>query len=71
VGQNLNSTTFQYFSIFTSVGIIYVVVTFALDFLFRSIERTLATPPRGRVALLVGSRKRKRVAEVVSRLGLA
>jgi His/Glu/Gln/Arg/opine family amino acid ABC transporter permease subunit len=68
VGQNLNSVTFQYFAIFTSIGVIYVVVAFVLDFLFRSIERTLATPPRGKVARLVGSRKRRRVAEVVSRL---
>jgi His/Glu/Gln/Arg/opine family amino acid ABC transporter permease subunit len=71
VGQNLNSVTFQYFVIFTSIGIIYVVVAFALDFLFRSIERTLATPPRGKVALLVSHRRRKRVAAVVSRLETA
>jgi His/Glu/Gln/Arg/opine family amino acid ABC transporter permease subunit len=71
VGQNLNSVTFQYFVIFTSIGVIYVVVAFVLDFLFRSIERTLATPPRGKVALLVSSRRRKRVEAVVSRLETA
>jgi His/Glu/Gln/Arg/opine family amino acid ABC transporter permease subunit len=71
VGQNLNSVTFQYFVIFTSIGVIYVVVAFVLDFLFRSIERTLATPPRGKVALLASSRRRKRVEAVVSRLETA
>jgi His/Glu/Gln/Arg/opine family amino acid ABC transporter permease subunit len=71
VGQNLNSVTFQYFVIFTSIGVIYVVVAFVLDFLFRSIERTLATPPRGKVARLVSHRRRKRVAAVVSRLETA
>jgi His/Glu/Gln/Arg/opine family amino acid ABC transporter permease subunit len=68
VAQNLNSVTFQSFVLFTAVGIIYVVVAFALDFLFRSIERTLATPPRGRIALAIGSRRRRRVAAVVKRV---
>src|SRR5581483_10034912 len=39
VTQNLNSTTFQPFVLYTAAAGLYVVVAFALDFLFRGIER--------------------------------
>jgi len=71
VGQNLNSVTFQPFVLYTGVAVFYIVIAFGVDFLFRATERTLATPPRGRVALLVSSRRRKRVADVVNRLEIA
>jgi His/Glu/Gln/Arg/opine family amino acid ABC transporter permease subunit len=71
VAQNLNSVTFQYFVLYTAIGVVYVVVTFVLDFIFRSIERTLATPPRGRIARAASSRRRRRIEAVVNRVELA
>jgi ABC-type arginine/histidine transport system permease subunit len=68
VAQNINSVTFQGFVLYTAIAVFYVIIAFALDFLFRAMERTLATPPRGKVALLVSSRRRKRVAAVVKRV---
>ena len=46
VTQNLNSLYFQPFVFFTAAAVIYVVVAFVLDFLFRGVEHVLATPPR-------------------------
>ena len=71
VAQNINSVTFQAFVLYTAIAAFYVVIAFVLDFLFRATERTLATPPRGRIARLVSSRRRKRVAAVVRRVEMA
>ena len=61
VTQNLNSLYFQPFVFFTAAAVIYVVIAFVLDFLFRGIERVLATPPKGRIARAVTARRRRRV----------
>jgi hypothetical protein len=66
--QNLNSTTFQPFVLYTAAAGIYVIVAFVLDFVFRTIEKMLATPPRGRVARAATSRQRRRVETVVQRV---
>jgi His/Glu/Gln/Arg/opine family amino acid ABC transporter permease subunit len=68
VAQNINSVTFQYFVLYSAIAVVYVLIAFTLDFLFRAMERTLATPPRGKVARLVTSRRRMRVAAVVKRI---
>jgi len=68
VTQNLNSLTFQPFVLYTAAAGIYVVVAFLLDFLFRSIERVLATPPSGGVARAATARRRRRVEAVVQRV---
>ena len=68
VTQNLNSLYFQPFVFFTAAAVIYVVVAFVLDFLFRGVEHVLATPPRGRLAGLVTSRRRRRVEAIVQRV---
>ena len=47
VTQNLNSTTFQPFVLYTAAAGVYVIAAFALDFIFRAIEKSLATPPSG------------------------
>jgi His/Glu/Gln/Arg/opine family amino acid ABC transporter permease subunit len=65
VTQNLNSTTFQPFVLYTAAAGLYVATAFALDFLFRSVEKVLATPPHGRVARTVTARRRRRVDLVV------
>jgi len=68
VTQNLNSTTFQPFVLYTAAAGLYVVVAFALDFLFRAIERTLATPPSGSLARAAHRRRQQRVDAVVKRV---
>jgi His/Glu/Gln/Arg/opine family amino acid ABC transporter permease subunit len=68
VTQNLNSTTFQPFVLYTAAAALYVIVAFGLDFIFRTLEKVLSTPPRGPVAMAVTSRQRRRVEAVVQRV---
>jgi His/Glu/Gln/Arg/opine family amino acid ABC transporter permease subunit len=68
VTQNLNSVTFQPFVLYTAAAAIYVIVAFGLDFLFRTIEKMLATPPRGRVARAAGGRRTRRIDLVVKQV---
>jgi len=68
VTQNLNSVTFQPFVLYTAAAGFYVVVAFALDFIFRTIEKMLATPPSGSVARAATGRRRRRVDLVVQRI---
>ena len=65
VTQNVNSTFFQPFVLFTGAAALYVVAAFAIDFLFRAIEKSLTTPPAGRVARTMSSRRRNRIDLVV------
>jgi His/Glu/Gln/Arg/opine family amino acid ABC transporter permease subunit len=68
VTQNLNSTTFQPFVLYTAAAGVYVVAAFVLDFLFRAIEKSLATPPRGGVARAITGRRTRRVESVMQRV---
>jgi hypothetical protein len=68
VTQNLNSIYFQPFVFFTAAAVIYVVIAFVLDFLFRGIERVLATPPKGRIARAATARRPRRVELLVQRV---
>jgi His/Glu/Gln/Arg/opine family amino acid ABC transporter permease subunit len=68
VTQNLNSQTFQPFVLYTAAAAIYVVIAFALDFLFRVIEKVLATPPSGAIARAVTSHRRRRVEALVKQV---
>jgi His/Glu/Gln/Arg/opine family amino acid ABC transporter permease subunit len=68
VTQNLESIYFQPFVFFTAAAVIYVVVAFVLDFIFRGIERVLATPPKGPLARAATARRRRRVETLVQRV---
>jgi His/Glu/Gln/Arg/opine family amino acid ABC transporter permease subunit len=68
VTQNLNSTTFQPFVLYTAAASLYVIAAFAIDFVFRAIEKALATPPSGRVSKALTRRKRRRLEAVMLRL---
>ena len=46
--QNIESTTFQPFVLYTALAAIYVLAAFVIDFVFRTIEKSLTTPPKGR-----------------------
>jgi His/Glu/Gln/Arg/opine family amino acid ABC transporter permease subunit len=68
VSQQANSLYYQYFVFYTAAALIYVVIAFMLDFLFRLIERILTTPPKGRLARAATARQRKRIELVVQRV---
>ncbi len=68
VTQNINSSTFQPFVLYTAAAGIYVVAAFVLDFLFRTIEKSLATPPVGTVSKAATARRRRRVDLAVQRV---
>jgi His/Glu/Gln/Arg/opine family amino acid ABC transporter permease subunit len=68
VTQNLNSTTFQPFVLYTAAATLYVAASFLVDFLFRGIEKTLTTPPTGGMARFATRRRRRRIDLVVKDL---
>ena len=68
VTQNLNSLTFQPFVLYTAAAGLYVITAFVLDYLFRLIEKMLATPPHGRVAQAFTGRRARRVEAVMQRV---
>ena len=51
VTQNINSITFQPFVLYTGAAFLYVIAAFGIDFVFRAIEKSLSTPPKGRIAI--------------------
>ena len=65
VTQNINSIYFQPFVLYTAAATLYVIAAFAIDFLFRAIEKSLTTPPKGWIARTVHGRRRRRVEQVV------
>src|SRR5215212_7889840 len=68
VTQNLNSTTFQPFVLYTAAAGVYVVAAFVLDFLFRAIEKSLATPPVGPIGRATAARRTRRIEAVMQRV---
>jgi His/Glu/Gln/Arg/opine family amino acid ABC transporter permease subunit len=68
VTQNINSTTFQPFELYTAAAFVYVVAAFAIDFLFRAIEKALTTPPAGALSNMLKRRRTSRVELVVKRV---
>lgn len=68
VTQNINSTTFKPFVLYTAAAVFYVIAAFAIDFLFRGIEKLLTTPPSGWVANAVGGRRKRRIELLVKEI---
>ena len=69
--QNINSTYFQPFVLYSAAALLYVAVAFGVDFLFRAIEKVMESPPRGRVARALTGRKRRRIQALVDSLAPA
>lgn len=65
VTQNLNSTTFQPFVLYTAAAGLYVAAAFVFDFLFRGIEKMLTTPPSGPIAKAAAGRRQRRIELVM------
>ena len=68
VTQNVNAQTFQPFVLYTAAAGIYVFAAFAVDILFRIIEKSLSSPPRGMVSQLIRGRKQRRIHALVAEL---
>ena len=66
VTQNLNSTYFQPFVLYTAAAGLYVAIAFLVDFIFRNVELNLAYPPQGRIAKFLSKGKNKRIQELIS-----
>jgi His/Glu/Gln/Arg/opine family amino acid ABC transporter permease subunit len=69
--QNIVSVNYQYFALYTAAALIYVIVAFLIDLIFRMLENSYITPPRGMVSRLLRSRKRKQIEHVVSQVAAA
>lgn len=69
--QNIVSLNYQYFALYTAAALIYVIVAFLIDLVFRLLESSYTAPPRGTVARLLRSRERKRIERVVSKVASA
>jgi His/Glu/Gln/Arg/opine family amino acid ABC transporter permease subunit len=68
VTQDTNSTTFQPFVLYGGAAGVYVVAAFVIDFLFRTIEKALTTPPAGHLSNMLKRRRTARVELVVKRV---
>jgi len=68
VTQNINAQTFQPFVLYTAAAVIYVLAAFAVDLIFRAIESSLASPPKGRFARAVRGRKQRRIQALITEL---
>jgi His/Glu/Gln/Arg/opine family amino acid ABC transporter permease subunit len=66
VTQNLVSTSFQPFVLYTAAATLYVVTAFVIDFAFRLLEKLLASPPHGRLARALRARRRARIEELIA-----
>jgi His/Glu/Gln/Arg/opine family amino acid ABC transporter permease subunit len=66
--NNLEQEYFQPFVLFTAAGGIYVIATFVLDFVFRTLERMLTVPPSRGIAGFFARRRQRRIAAVIQRV---
>jgi His/Glu/Gln/Arg/opine family amino acid ABC transporter permease subunit len=69
--QNLITQNYQYFALYTAAALIYIISAFLIDLIFKLIEGGYTVPPRGWIAKLLHSRKRKRIERVVTQLATA
>jgi His/Glu/Gln/Arg/opine family amino acid ABC transporter permease subunit len=66
--NNLEQEYFQPFVLYTAAGGIYVIATFVLDFVFRTLERMLTVPPSRGIAGFFARRRQRRIAAVIQRV---
>jgi len=61
VSTNAEATTFQPFVLYTAAAAMYVIVAFVVDFVFRTLERSIGGRPVGMLPRLLTYRKERRV----------
>lgn len=69
VTQNLVASTFQPFVLYSAAAGIYVIAAFAIDFVFRLIEGSFASPQKGVISRALHSRQRRRVEQLITSHG--
>jgi len=69
VTQNLVSSTFQPFVLYTAAALIYVLAAFVIDLIFRLIEGAYIRPPKGAVAKALRSRRHRRIQQLIEEVG--
>ena len=67
VTQNLNSVNFQPFVLYTAAAVLYVLVAFVVDFIFRAIEKNLSSPPSGSLSNFLTKRRRERIQVLIAK----
>lgn len=67
VTQNIESSTYQPFVLYTVAAGLYVLVAFLIDFLFRLVEKVLAKPSKGGISGLITGKQRRRAEAVAAR----
>ncbi|MGI8418752.1 MAG: amino acid ABC transporter permease [Nakamurella sp.] len=66
VTQNLVSSTFQPFVLYTAAALIYVLAAFVIDLLFRLTESAYVRPPKGVVAKALRARRHRRIEQLIA-----
>lgn len=69
VTQNLVSSTFQPFVLYTAAALIYVVIAFLIDLVFRLVESAYIRPPKGVLAKALRARRHRRIQELIAEVG--
>ncbi|CAN5883510.1 N/A [soil metagenome] len=69
VTQNLVSTSFQPFVLYSAAAAIYIVAAFVIDFVFRLVEKSMTRPPSGGVARILRAGQRRRIERVIANVG--
>lgn len=66
VTQDLNSKYFQPFVLYTAAALLYVLIAFVIDFIFKIIESNFASPPTGRISKFLTKRKKAEIERLIS-----
>jgi His/Glu/Gln/Arg/opine family amino acid ABC transporter permease subunit len=66
--QNLENQYFQPFVLYTAAAGVYVIASFVIDYLFRTVELALTVPPSGGIAGVFGRRRQRRITSVIERV---
>ncbi|MHB1986439.1 MAG: amino acid ABC transporter permease [Acidimicrobiales bacterium] len=64
VAENLTAVTFQPFVLYSGAAVLYVVVAFIIDYLFRIVEKVLSRSPTSGVVKLLTARHRKHLEAI-------
>jgi His/Glu/Gln/Arg/opine family amino acid ABC transporter permease subunit len=66
VTQNLNSANFQPFVLYTAAALLYVLVAFIVDQIFRIFEKNFSYPPTGKIAKFLTKGRKARMAKLMT-----
>jgi His/Glu/Gln/Arg/opine family amino acid ABC transporter permease subunit len=64
--QNIVSLNFQYFPLYSAAAIIYILVAFVVDALFRGVEGGYTIPPKGAFSRLLRARRQRQINRLMA-----